>query len=213
VSIYNRTYICRIAPCSEDWRDAIRNGADVIDRGELLRESFAPDAWIATADPAPAILSHNEKQIVGHVSSRAVSAGWHVAAFVLDHSRNLSGIALDRLRIGAPVSIGFRAIRHDKTLAESGVKRYTLARLDELSILAADEKPAFPGARITQILESKTSIVRQPAAKKPPAVDLTAFLTGQERAKLAELRAAGFDPDHLRDLIADTCRPRLAAVR
>jgi hypothetical protein len=195
-----------------DWRDAIRNGLDIVDRGELWRESFAPDAWITTADPAPVVLSHFDERVVGHVSSRVVSGGWHVAAFVLDHSRGLAGVALDRLRVGAPVSIGFRRLRHDRSLAEQGVKRHTLARLDELSILAADEKPAFPGARITQILESKTPTVRQPAAKKTAAVDLGAFLSEREREKLSVMAAAGVSSEALRRLVEETGRPRAVAA-
>ena len=78
-----------------------------------------------------------------------------ICDFRLDHSLPRSAIALDLLRVGAPVSIGFHSLEHDRLLAEDGVKRHTRARLDELSILAPDEIPAYRGAKITSIHELK----------------------------------------------------------
>lgn len=169
MSVYDRVYICRLAPCSETWRDAIYHGVDVIHRGKRWTESFSPDAFITTETPVPVVLSHADEKIVGHVTSRTTHGGWHIAAFKLDHDRNLSAVAADRLRVGVPVSIGFRTLRHDPILAETSVLRHTVARLDELSVLAADEVPALPGARITSILER---------SKRSPAVSLDRLAVG-----------------------------------
>lgn len=182
MNIYQRTYIARIAPCSEDWREAIRLGEEVVDGGELWTESFAPDAFLASEEPAPVVLDHADHKVVGHITQRTTHGGWHIAAFTLDHARNLSAVALDLLRIGAPVSIGFRALRHDKLLAEEMVKRHTIARLLELTILGPNETPAFRGAQITSILE------RSAAARTVPAQNGLEYRVSDEVSRATEAR-------------------------
>jgi phage head maturation protease len=60
--------------------------------------------------------------------------------------------------VGVPVSIGARLIRTD-AMELIHVRRHTLAHLDEVSILAPNEHPAYPGARISQMIEpSKESV-------------------------------------------------------
>lgn len=162
MSIYTRTYIARIAPCATTWREAMRHGASVVDNRKRWTESFAPNAFIATDKPAPVILSHHDGKPVGQVSGCWTDNGWHVASFDLDHSRSLSAVALDRLDVGVPVSIGFRGLRHDTKLAGDGVMWHTLARLDELSILYPDERPAYPGAKVVHMYERR----KQPATSK-----------------------------------------------
>ena len=162
-------YIARVAPASEDWREAITQGVEVLDRGHVWKESFAPDAFIKTEQPAPVLLDHEDRKVVGRVVSPLTAhGGWHYLTFELDRSQNLSCVALDRIEAGTPVSIGFHPISHDKLLAESGItKRHTVARLDELSILAPNDHPSYPGAKVTQVL--KPSAKRAPVARRPVA--------------------------------------------
>lgn len=165
MSVWNRSYTCRLAPCSETWREAIYNGVEVVDDGKVMRESWAPDAFIASDKPVPVILSHDESKPVGHLVNRIVHNGWHIGEFVLDASHTLACIAADRLEHGTPVSIGARSLAHDKLLAQGNVLRHTLARLDELSILAPNELPYYPDARVTHIYEPKAKpIMRAPRA-------------------------------------------------
>lgn len=164
MSIYKRTYICRFAPCSTTDREAIRNGVDVVFDGRRMTESFAPDAFLATTERVPVILSHDPGKPAGYLTQRIVHNGWHIGPFTLDHSHWASAVALDRLKRGTPVSIGAHTLRHDESLAELGVLRHTFARLDELSILAADEHPAITGAKIIDVLErSEAPYARTPA--------------------------------------------------
>jgi hypothetical protein len=97
---------------------------------------------------------------VGQITITIAHKGWFHADFMLDHSKLLSCVAADRLKVGTPVSIGFHSLSRDKSLAESGYQWHTLAQLDELSILAPGEKPAFPGATVTHIRELKPSPAR-----------------------------------------------------
>ena len=163
MSIFNRVYTAKIAPCSRDWREALTSGVEVIERGRRVTESFGERAFIATDKPTPVVLSHEDRLVVGHVTMRFVHRGWHFADFMLNHSKSMSAVALDRLRHGTPVSIGFTPMRRDPRLDhdDSFFTRHTVARLDEISILRADELPAFSGAKITSILELTN---RSPAA-------------------------------------------------
>ena len=190
MSVYNRLYIAQIAPCSRSWKEAIYRGVDVPDRGRVWTESFSEDAFIATGKPVPVVLSHEEDKPVGKVETHVVHNAWHVVSFTVDHSRTLSSIALDRLRIGAPVSIGFRSLAHDELLAQEGVKRHTVARLDELSVLRADEIPGYKGAKITQIIElpSTSPAAVSTASDRTAAGDTVILDRGDE--EMAELIAA-----------------------
>jgi hypothetical protein len=163
-------YTARIAPCANDWREALRDGLEVVDGG-VWRESFAPTAFLKTDKPVPVVLSHDEGRQVGHVTQRITHAGWHLAVFVIDHSRTLSS---DRLKVGTPVSIGFTRLSHDQLplLRDARVMRHTTAVLNELSILKANEVPAFVGAMITQAFEL-------PAKRTAAARDVEIPATGQ----------------------------------
>ena len=114
------------------------------------------------------MLSHAPDKVVGHVCNRIAHKGWHHVTFQLDHSKNLSCVARDLLKVGTPVSIGCRSLAHDKSLAERKVKRHTVAKLDELSILGPGEHPAYAGAQVTEILEP--SAKRAPAPARPAPV-------------------------------------------
>lgn len=96
--------------------------------------------------------------------------GWWHLEFELKPSLTMSCVAADNLRVGSPVSVGYRTLRHDESLTDIGVKWHTVAILNKLSILRHGEKPAYPGAEVTFILPRK-HIPRvaksQPAA--PPA--------------------------------------------
>jgi phage head maturation protease len=174
MSVYDRTYSAQIAPCSADWREAIHNGIDVVDDGRRWTESIAENAFLPTTKPVPVLLSHDEAKPVGEVIVRIAHKGWFHVDFKLNASKLHSCIAADRLKVGTPVSIGFRTLGHDKSLAEKGVMRHTLVRFDELSILRADEIPAYRGAKITSIYEPKpkpaTRTTPKPAARATAAV-------------------------------------------
>jgi hypothetical protein len=86
----------------------------------------------------------------------------------------LACIAADRLKHGTPVSIGARSLRHDKLLAQDNILRHTLARLDELSILAPNELPYYPDARVTRIYEPKA----KPVARTPKEPEGEVFYGG-----------------------------------
>jgi hypothetical protein len=187
VSIYHRTYIARVAPASTDWREAIRNGVQVIDDGRTWLETFADDAFLPDTDRVPVLLGHHRTdKPVGWIASRTVHNGWHVAAFTLDHSRSLSAVALDRLRVGAPVSIGAESLRRDKQLIEDGVMRHTLARFDELTIVAPNEQPAYRGAQITQILESPAARGSSPSDRAPAAAGEVVLHGGEKIRRVFE---------------------------
>ena len=153
MSIFDRLYSARIAPSTPNWREALHNGAVVTDNGRLWRESFAPDAFLPSDKPIPVVLSHEDHRVVGHIGVRVAHRGWHICDFMLDHSIARSAIALDMLKVGTAVSIGFSPLAHDESLAGQGVKWHTRCRLDELSILRPDETPGYRGAKIVAIHE------------------------------------------------------------
>jgi hypothetical protein len=206
VSVWGRIYCARVAPCSDDWREAIYNGVEVVDGGKLMRESWAPNAFIASGKPAPVVLSHDESKPVGHIVNRIVHNGWHIVDFVLDPKHNLACIAADRLRHGWPVSIGARSLRHDKLLAQDGILRHTIARLDELSILAPNELPYYPEAKVTQFTSRKRS---RSCAREPSLASLRGMsfstATARRSANISTPRSRCADtraPRHLRSLAA-----------
>ena len=89
--------------------------------------------------------------------------GWHCAVFRLDRSNNLSAIAEDLLRAGAPVSIGFsrlRAIEDDYGFT----RQYTLVQLNELSVLGSGDTPVYDGARIVYVLPEVPARTARPPA-------------------------------------------------
>jgi hypothetical protein len=118
MSVYDRIYSAQIAPCSADWREAIRNGIDVVDDDRRWTESIAENAFLPTTRPVPVVLSHDESRPVGEVVVRIAHRGWFHVDFRLDASKLLACVAADRLKVGTPVSIGFRTLGHDKSLAE-----------------------------------------------------------------------------------------------
>jgi hypothetical protein len=164
-------YSCRLAPCSESWREAIYVGLPTVFDGRRVRESFASTAFIADGKRVPIVLGHDrEDEPVGHVVSRIAHGGWHLADFVLDDSIPLSAVAADRLRVGAGVSIGARSLRRDALLEEDGIVRHELARLEHVVICGPGEIPCYRDARITGILKS-ASVTRSAATQEPADED------------------------------------------
>lgn len=191
MSAYGAVYSARIAPCARTFREAIRNGVTVVQEGRSWQESFAADAFLPRR-VVPVILAHDrEEEIVGHVIARVAHGGWHVCDFSLDHSKTLSAIAMDRLRVGCPVSIGATSIRRDKLLAEDSIWWHTIARFDHLAVLAPGQVPAYPGAQITGIYTPKPA-ARKVATSAPtsrlPAVD--EYALEQARREEHAVRAA-----------------------
>jgi hypothetical protein len=196
----SRIYLCRAAPLARDWRAAIHANSKWL-------ESFSEDAFLTTH--VPVVRGHDGAHI-GWVTSHATSDRWHVMALTLDEDDGSIGV-------GTGVSIQAKILRTDPLLEQNGVRHCTLAKLDHVALLVDGERPMYAGAGVTRILAPSTKPIVRPAAAKPapsrrPVVDLTAFLTWQEREQVAALEREGFDRDALRDLIVQTCRPRAAAV-
>jgi hypothetical protein len=217
VNIFNRYYRARFAPSSSDWRAAIYNGVEVVDDG-LWKESFADGAFLTPAKPVPVVLGHNEAKVVGEVVARTTDGGWHIADFTLDHSRALSAVALDLLRIGTPVSIGARSLRHDKLLAEDGVKRHTIATLDEISILGPGETPAYRGAQITHVLpfrqpEPKAKPTPTPNVVRHSAVPVARRIRPRDETDELRRRMDWLGPDVPVELILENMHRELRAMR
>lgn len=153
MSVWQQTYVARIAPASYWASGAIRHGIHVDEDGERMTESFERDAFTGT-DPraVPVILRHDTSQVVGRLTQLARSGRWHVAAFELDPEQPLAVAAADLLHVGAPVSIGFDELRRNRSLAEANVRQVTAARLNELSILGSGDRPVYPGACVVAVV-------------------------------------------------------------
>ena len=174
MSVYDRLYSARIAPCTANAGEAIRNGIDVIDQGRRWTESIREGALIKpTHKTIPVLLSHDESRAVGKIHQLISHNGWWIADFTLDHSQTMSCVALDLLRVGAPVSVGYRSLRHDPSLAKVGVMQHTVALLQELSILRHGDRPAYPGAEVTYIYQLK------PIARTSPKRTAAAATTSE----------------------------------
>jgi hypothetical protein len=155
VSFPRNLYVARVAPASSTLRESVSNAVSVVDVDRSWSETFAEDAWIADAAPPPVMLRHDDEDtIVGHVVSRpVVSDGWHVASFQLDPGRPLASVAFDRLRHGAPVSIGARSLRRDDNHL-SGVRRHLLARFEHVAIVGPGEVPGYLGVLPTEVVNA-----------------------------------------------------------
>jgi hypothetical protein len=138
-------YVARIAPISRP--------LDVPDEsGEwfAIGETFERDCFVGQ-DPMriPVILRHDDERVVGYLTALSRSQGWHIASFRLDPSKTRSVIAEELLRVGWPVSIGFR---RGRLVEGNGGRHYTQVTLDELSVLEPGDTPAYPGAEVVSMI-------------------------------------------------------------
>jgi hypothetical protein len=120
-----------------------------------VRESLASDAF-GTSDRAsvPVVLGHDEDKVVGSVTGLVTSRGWHVAAFMLDASKPLACVAVDRLAAGARLSPGFVSLERDALLDSDGIHWHQRALLREISILESGDIQWYAGATVTSVLEA-----------------------------------------------------------
>jgi hypothetical protein len=114
-----------------------------------VRESLASDAF-GTSDRAsvPVVLGHDEDKVVGSVTGLVTSRGWHVAAFMLDASKPLACVAVDRLAAGARLSPGFVSLERDALLDSDGIHWHQRALLREISILESGTFSGTPARRL-----------------------------------------------------------------
>lgn len=161
-----RIYSARIAPASRDRVHAVRAGVQVVEPDGLWIESFdtSPSVWRKSTwknagQHVPVILSHDSRKRVGHVIALGCGGGWWEADFVLDWNdphvaaRDIA-TAADLAFLGCSVSVGFDPLDSNDDLPSSangiGVRRYTVVRLNELSLLNRNELAKYPGARIVR---------------------------------------------------------------
>jgi hypothetical protein len=156
----DRLYVCRIAPAASTWKQAIRSGHDVLKRGALRRESFAPWAFGDAVD-VPVLLDHDRAREVGKVVGVTDHDQWILASIELDQEKPLASIAADRLAHGAALSPTFVSLLRDELLEQTGVAWHKQALLREVSILEIGDRPAYEGTGVMSRLERST---RSPAA-------------------------------------------------
>lgn len=165
MSVYDRLYVARLAPVDKGVtvfaRDVGGEHSDILEKFERDCFSHHKD------DPTKiaVILRHDDDEPVGHVVQLSRSNGWHVATFELDHSVNRSAVAADRLRVGSPVSIGFKRLhgRYDP-----GYAHHTIAELLEITVLGYGERPAIEGAEVIMVLDGEPVRAGRTPSKLPP---------------------------------------------
>lgn len=115
----------------------------------------------------PIVLSHDEGRPVGRVTVRIAHRGWHIADLSSTTPSSDPQSRSTCSESARPFDRVPSAGTHDELLAEDNIKWHTLCRLDEISILALNETPAFKGAQITSILEPRPT-ARQASREKAP---------------------------------------------
>lgn len=153
-----KLFECRFAPAASTWRDAIRIGQLVRDRGVSAYESFAPQAFAdwATSD-IPVVLDHDIKKRAGTVTVVAAHGDWHIATFVLDGPH--AARAAEHIERSGNVSPRAQVFDMDPSLATPVTPAhhpthwYTRARLDEISIVSPGTIAWYAGAEVTAVRE------------------------------------------------------------
>lgn len=150
---------CRFAPYSQTPRLAARHGLPVVEPDATWHESFGPGAWLLGGSGAQIQFGHDTAP-VGSVVVVAARDRWWEADVVVESD---DPQVLERIRVGAPVSVGFNPLRSDDNL-RSHVRQHRLARLQHIAILRRGEIPAYVGAKITSVVESRTKPTATPGA-------------------------------------------------
>jgi hypothetical protein len=153
-----RFYECQFAPAAATWRDAIRVGQLVHDRGVSAYESFAPQAFAGcVAADIPVVLEHDTSKRAGTVTPVAAHGDWHIATFVLDGP--YASRAAEFIEKCGEVSPGAQVFDMDPSLAtpitpdHNPTHWYTRARLDEISIVSPGTIARYAGAKVTAVRE------------------------------------------------------------
>lgn len=171
-----KLYSCQFAPNAETWRDAIRVGQLVHDRGVNAYESFAPQAfeWTKAAD-VPILLDHDTKKRAGTVTVKVAHGDWHRADFVLDGP--YAARAAEYIERCGKVSPSFTELTKDPisaraiSPAHNPTHWYTRARLNEISIVSPGGIAWYQGAKVTRASElrpatpARSSPVPEPAGE------------------------------------------------
>jgi hypothetical protein len=109
---------------------------------------------------------------VGSVVVVAARDRWWMADCVVESD---DPKVLARIRVGAPVSVGFDPIHSDDNLAIR-VRRHDLAQLRHMAILRRGEIPAYADAKITSVTEAKLTT----ASRTTVAVGDATTVDGEE---------------------------------
>ena len=158
----DRFYECRFAPSAATWREAIRVGQLVHDRGVSAYESFAPRAFAGWgASEIPVLIDHDVSQRAGTVTVLTAHRDWHIASFVLDGP--YATRAAEFIAKSGKVSPGLHVLDKDLdrslatpiTPAHRPTHWYFRAQLDEISILPPGEIAWYAGAKVTGFREAK----------------------------------------------------------
>ncbi len=163
----------RFAPCSraDHPRDLIRRDARTLYEGRPMYETFAPGCWSDKGRGAELQLGH-DGPVIGRVNVVIARNGWFLADCLveLDDDDPLVPVVRERLRVGAPVSVGCRSFkcREDPDWTGVGTVRHEEATLEHVAILARGEHPGFADARVTTVRELKP----EPKREQPAAYDV-----------------------------------------
>jgi hypothetical protein len=141
---------CRFAPYAETPRLAARHGLPVVEPDATWYESFAPGAWLANGRNAQIQDGHNSTPIGSVVVVTARDQWWSADGVIESDDPTV----LERIRVGAAVSLGFDPIHSDDDLRVH-VRRHDLAELRHIAILRRGEIGAYAGAKITSVVESR----------------------------------------------------------
>lgn len=136
-----------IAPLSETWHEAARHAVEVVDLDGDWFESFAPKCWIRNGAGAEVHLGH-DGQVIGRVNMVVPCRGthMHVAELEIEGDEAL----LERVRVGQSVSLAFEAHDSDDE-PRSRTRRYHLAEIHHVAILADRATPWYPTAKIISV--------------------------------------------------------------
>ncbi len=140
----------RFAPCSHGVLHA-RTALPVVEAEAVWYESFAPYVWRDRGQGCEIQDGHHGTPIGSTIVVSGCSDDWFHADCQVESD---DPKVLERIRVGAPVSVGFDPISSDDDY-HLRLRRHRDARLDHIAILKPGEIPAFAGARITAVTEAK----------------------------------------------------------
>jgi hypothetical protein len=176
----------RFAPHSETPRLAARHGQRVVEADADWFESFGPGAFLLGGRGAQLQDGHGGTP-VGEVVITAAHGAWWTADCVVESD---DPKVLARIRPGQPISLGFDDVASNDN-HNNHVRQHTVARLKHIAILKRGQVAAYPGAKITSVVEAKLNAVPAAAstATKSGADWRTSVPSGWEA-----LRSNGYQP-------------------
>lgn len=146
------TVSCRFAPRSESWRDQVRNAVEVVEPDGNWFETYADDCWLSRGKTATVQIDHDTDD-VGDVFLVYPHREWWYADLIVESD---DPKVLERIKVGAPVSLGARMISHDDDQVIR-TRRHTVTQLQHIAILKERDIPKIPGARIMSVTQSKAT--------------------------------------------------------